>query len=232
MRYRLIGKRRAYPRKRRTGKRAVIGKRSLKRNPKNKNCIRVRTARWTLRRAKGYSRGLKGRYRTGADLGPQGIQGIPGPAGLQGEQGVPGTPGAQGAPGLQGPIGPQGEPGAAGVPGPQGDPGPTGPPGPPITGITILPTAQRYFYFAAEDIQAPVTIPANQFSDDEGAATEEFTGIGLNSYSNLFINGLLQEGSLYSLTAAALTLNIVGDVIYEGTPIIVETVQFQAQISS
>lgn len=218
-----------------------MGKRSLKRNPKNKNCIRVRTARWTLRRAKGFPRGLKGRHRTGADpglpgaqgnSGAPGIQGIPGPAGLQGEQGVPGPPGSQGAPGLQGPMGPQGEQGAAGEPGPQGAPGPTGPPGPPITGITILPTAQRYFYFAASDIQAPVTISANQFFNDEGVFTQEFTGIGLNSYSNLFINGLLQEGSLYSLTAAALTLNIVGDVIYEGTPIIVETVQFQAQISS
>lgn len=164
------------------------------------------------------------------EQGVQGVQGIPGVAGVKGEQGEPGIPGAQGSPGPQGPAGPQGAQGPAGEPGPQGVPGPAGPPGPPITGITILPAVQRYFYFAAMDIQAPVDIPASQFFDDEGAAAKQFAGVGSNGYSNLYINGLLQEGSLYNLTASTLSLNISGDVIYEGTPIIVETVEFNVQI--
>ena len=58
--------------------------------------------------------------------GPQGPQGLQGPAGTQGLPGTQGPAGPAGAPGLQGPAGSQGP---AGAPGPAGAQGPGGPPG-------------------------------------------------------------------------------------------------------
>ncbi|MFC9774167.1 DUF4183 domain-containing protein [Paenibacillus chitinolyticus] len=155
------------------------------------------------------------------------MPGPPGASGLPGPQGVPGPPGASGLPG---------PPGASGLPGPQGVPGPTGPQGPPgevfVPNVSVVPVVQRYFYFTPSDIQAPVVIPANHFTNDQGLVVAEFLNPGPNSYSNLFINGLLQEGSIYSVTAAALSINPGGDTITTDTPIILEIVQIFAQVTS
>ncbi|WP_312894440.1 DUF4183 domain-containing protein [Paenibacillus eucommiae] len=162
---------------------------------------------------------------TKTPLGKIGPRGPKGNRGAQGSQGVAGPPGPAGSAGPAGPAGAQGVQGIQGI---------TGPPGPPVivTGITVLPIAQRYFYFAVSDIQEPIIIPANQFTNDEGVITSEFVDVGNNSFVNLYINGLLQEGSLYSLSLHALTLHLNGDIIYSGTPIIVEVVQFSAQMTS
>lgn len=68
--------------------------------------------------------------------GPQGIQGVPGPAGRdstvpgpRGLKGDPGKPGADGKDGKNGERGKQGERGLKGEPGKQGDPGKQGEPG-------------------------------------------------------------------------------------------------------
>lgn len=95
----------------------------------------------------------------------------------------------------------------------------------------ITPAARRYFYSAAANIDLPIVIPANQFIDDNGVMTIVFSGIGPSSYANVYINGILQQDSLYTVSANALTLSLEqGDIIYQGTPIILETVQFSAQI--
>ncbi|WP_412674832.1 DUF4183 domain-containing protein [Aneurinibacillus thermoaerophilus] len=122
--------------------------------------------------------------------------------------------------------GPQGPPGP---PGPQGLPGLQGPPGSPGS-VAIIPTVQRYFYITNSDIQAPEVISATQFTNDNGGPISEFTNLGQNSYSNLYINGILQEGSLYSVSTSALTINPDGSTIFSGTSIILEIVQFSAQI--
>ncbi len=65
-------------------------------------------------------------------VGPQGPQGIQGPAGPQGPTGSPGPAGAAGPKGDPGPPGPKGatgETGATGTQGPKGDTGPQGPKG-------------------------------------------------------------------------------------------------------
>lgn len=54
-------------------------------------------------------------------VGPQGPQGIPGPAGAQGVAGVQGPAGAKGATGNTGPQGPRGATGATGPQGPAGN---------------------------------------------------------------------------------------------------------------
>ncbi|ANY70860.1 hypothetical protein BBD42_19865 [Paenibacillus sp. BIHB 4019] len=170
--------------------------------------------------------------------GSQGAQGLPGP---QGTQGPPGSQGTLGCPGPQGIQGPPGSQGTQGCPGPQGAQGPSGSQGPPgpqgpsgpaiLPNIIIVPSAQRYFYIVASDIQFHVTIPAKEFTNDEGALTTAFTGIGQNSYSNLYINGILQEGSIYSLNESALNINLNNQTIFLGTPIILEIIQFFAQVT-
>ncbi|MFC5649552.1 DUF4183 domain-containing protein [Paenibacillus solisilvae] len=125
---------------------------------------------------------------------------------------------------------PQGIPGPAG---PQGIQGPPGPPGPVfVPNIVILPIAQRYFYLATSDIQSLVTIPAQEFMNDEGTLITAFTTNGPNSYSNLYINGILQEGSLYDLNESALTIHVNNQTIFSGTPIILESIQFFARLTS
>ncbi|MFC7559547.1 DUF4183 domain-containing protein [Paenibacillus farraposensis] len=145
---------------------------------------------------------------------------MPGPAGLQGIPGSTGLRGPTGAQGITGPTGPQG------VTGPSG-------PAPDISDIEIIPTSERYFYTAPDDIESSVTIRADQFSAD--GVHEDFQRfyVGPNSYANLYINGMIQESTLYSLTLASLTIHLSqGESILSGTPIIVEIVQFSVRHSA
>ncbi|NOU85764.1 DUF4183 domain-containing protein [Paenibacillus sp. LMG 31460] len=140
-------------------------------------------------------------------------------------------PKVTGLQGMQGPPGPQGNKGPPGLQGIQGIPGPPGPPGLVIIpDIIILPTAQRYFYIMNSDTQSLVIIPVNEFTNDEGSFITKFTDYGQNSYSNLYINGILQESSIYSLNESALTINLNNQTLYSGTPVILEIVRFSAQI--
>jgi len=106
--------------------------------------------------------------------GPQGVQGLQGPAGPAGAMGMQGPAGAMGATGPQGPagavgaIGPQGPAGATGAIGPtgpqgsQGSQGSTGPAGPQgEAGTSALPTleVQSSLTFVAPHVfNPPVSI--------------------------------------------------------------------------
>lgn len=231
----------------------IITVRPLKRRKKHKKIIifKKRTTFSDTQEALG-PQGIQGNQGTigiqGA-IGPQGTQGSPGTLGIQGAIGPQGIQGSAGALGIQGAIGPQGiqgiqgSPGTLGTQGPQGLQGPEGPEGPQgpqgpqgpagtviIPDINILPAAQRYFYTMASDTQTPVVIPANVFINDEGAFITVFPDNGQNSYSNLYINGVLQEGSAYSFDENALTIAINNQTIFSGTPIILEVVSFLFQI--
>lgn len=190
--------------------------------------------------------------------GLQGIQGTPGPKGERGIDGLAGLPGIQGQRGLQGeqgPQGPQGPQGLQGLPGRQGDPGPQGqkgmrgeqgppglqgprgPEGPPgsivIPDITVLPTANRYFYEPESDLDLTfsATIPANQFMNDAGVPVTNLTTLGPNSFNNLYINGILQPGSAYHINSSNLFFPPQSSTIYAGTPIVIETVQLLATVT-
>ncbi|SFR23374.1 MULTISPECIES: DUF4183 domain-containing protein [Paenibacillus] len=187
--------------------------------------------------------------------GLTGVQGIPGLAGAQGISGTAGTPGVQGIPGIQGPAGTRGAPGVPGPAGVQGSPGATGVPGPTgsqgivgptgargitgptgpaadISNIEIVPTAERYFYLAPATIESSITIMADQFSVDGVQEAFQRFNVGSNSYANLYINGMIQESTLYSLTPLSLTIRLnEGEAILSGTPIIVEIVQFSVRSS-
>lgn len=178
--------------------------------------------------------------------GQQGLPGAHGPAGPQGVPGQPGVPGAQGpagprgelgqpgVPGAQGPAGLQGEPGQPGIPGVQGPTGPPGEQGPPgtVPGIEIIPTANRYFYFPDTDLDlsASVVIPATEFTNDDGDNITEFAGVGLTSFNNLYINGIVQPGNSYSVSAERLFFSSQSGVIFAGTPITIEIIIITANI--
>jgi hypothetical protein len=147
--------------------------------------------------------------------GPDGQQGLQGNQGAQGLQGNRGNLGNQGAQGLQGNRGSQGLPGSA-----------LG------ASIQIIPDVQRYFTIAHSDIQMTITntFNANLFVNDAGQVTDHFAEHGPNGYFNLYINAVMQEGSLYKVNAEALTIYATGQIIKAGTPIIVESIGFTATI--
>ncbi|UNK16484.1 DUF4183 domain-containing protein [Paenibacillus sp. N3/727] len=103
-----------------------------------------------------------------------------------------------------------------------------------IPSIFILPDVQRFFYELDSDIvlDAPLVINADQFTDDNGNAAVSLTDSGPNSYTNLFINGMIQEGRIYKVNSQAMIIESPGDYIHAGTPIILETHRFTAQIVS
>jgi hypothetical protein len=122
--------------------------------------------------------------------------------------------------------------GAQGPPGPQGIQGTQGPTGPSIIPHVIsMLTANRYFYVANADIALPTIIPANQFTNDDGESVAEFTDFDQSGFANLFINGIMQVGSTYSVSTNALTIRHDQDTLFAGTPIILETVRFSVQIT-
>ncbi|CAM4440022.1 DUF4183 domain-containing protein [Paenibacillus xylanexedens] len=190
--------------------------------------------------------GVQGPAGPQGESGQPGVPGAQGPAGPQGESGQPGVPGAQGpvgpqgepgqpgVPGAQGPAGPQGEPGQPGTPGVQGPTGPPGEQGPPgtVPGIEIIPTANRYFYFPDTDLDlsASVVIPATEFTNDDGDSITEFAGVGLTSFNNLYINGIVQPGNSYSVSAESLFFSSQNGVIFAGTPITIEIIIITANI--
>ncbi|MFC9706614.1 DUF4183 domain-containing protein [Paenibacillus sp. NPDC056933] len=180
--------------------------------------------------------GVPGLPGSQGPVGPPGKQGEPGlpggqgPAGPPGEQGVPGPPGS---PGPTGPKGEQGEPGLPGAQGPVGPPGEQGPPGS-VPGIEIVPAVNRYFYFPETDLDlsAPVTIPAMEFMNDEGDSATEFAGLGLTSFNNLYINGIVQPRNSYDVSVDMLFFPSQSGVLFAGTPIIVEIIRLTANITN
>ncbi|MFJ7971847.1 DUF4183 domain-containing protein [Psychrobacillus sp. NPDC096389] len=92
----------------------------------------------------------------------------------------------------------------------------------------IIPTINRYFYIATSNINLTngATIPANLFWNDNSDTVIEFNIYNPNGYANLYINAVLQEGGMYTVTSDSLTITPNVATIYAGTPIIIESVGF------
>ncbi|MEK4387352.1 DUF4183 domain-containing protein [Solibacillus sp. FSL W7-1464] len=97
-----------------------------------------------------------------------------------------------------------------------------------VPGGTIIPTINRYFYIVTEniDLSNGVILPANLFSDDNGNLVTEFEIFNPNGYVNLYINAVMQEGGIYTVTSASLTILPNNGTIFAGTPIIIESLGF------
>lgn len=93
--------------------------------------------------------------------------------------------------------------------------------------VNVTGTSSRFFNIlvAPFTIADGTTIAATTFLNDSGNATDSFPII-TNGYYNLYINGVLQEGDSYTITATELTFNTVTGTISAGTPMIVEAVEF------
>ncbi|MBW7456706.1 DUF4183 domain-containing protein [Paenibacillus sepulcri] len=173
---------------------------------------------------------LSGKSRSSKASGTSKVGSTSGPAKHQGLPGLQGSPGLQG---LQGPSGLQGSPGLEGPPGPQGATGPQGPPGSgTVPGITITPLVERYFYIVQTDTGLPAILPAALFTNDNQDSVTAFVEAGQNGYANLYINGIMQESSMYHASHIDLRIEADNQTIFAGTPIILEIIQFFARIIS
>ncbi|MCY9546507.1 DUF4183 domain-containing protein [Lysinibacillus xylanilyticus] len=95
----------------------------------------------------------------------------------------------------------------------------------------IIPTVNRYFYIATSDINLTngATLAASLFWDDVGNPATEFKIFNPNGYVNLYINAVMQEGGIYTLTPTSLALSPNNSTIYGGTPIIIESLGFSTK---
>ncbi|NMD69281.1 DUF4183 domain-containing protein [Bacillus sp. DNRA2] len=94
--------------------------------------------------------------------------------------------------------------------------------------LRVIPSVRRFFFICEEDIQLTEDhfLPANKFVSDQGNLITGFPYQKQNGYINLYINGVMQQSSIYSLSTKGLTIKNVGGTIYTATPIIIEIVEF------
>lgn len=92
--------------------------------------------------------------------------------------------------------------------------------------VNVTSTSTRFFNVLATPltISDGTTLTATTFLNDSGSAATTFP-IVTNGYYNLYINGVLQEGGSYSVSATELTFQTVTGTLPAGTPIIVEAVE-------
>ena len=92
--------------------------------------------------------------------------------------------------------------------------------------VNVSGTSTRFFNVLAAPLAVVdgTTVAATTFLDDSGTAATAFPEV-TNGYYNLYINGVLQEGDSYTITATELTFNGVTGSISAGTPLVVEAVE-------
>jgi len=96
------------------------------------------------------------------------------------------------------------------------------------TTVTTEPTVLNYFYTLdpAHIDAGTLTIPANAFVDDQGDTVTTITLADADTgYYLLFINGVLQQEGLYSVTANNVVIQDA-DTIKEDSPITLSVINF------
>ncbi|MGN4125598.1 DUF4183 domain-containing protein [Lysinibacillus sphaericus] len=93
--------------------------------------------------------------------------------------------------------------------------------------VNVTGSSTRFFNILATTLTVAdgTTIPATAFLNDSGVAATTFP-IVTNGYYNLYVNGVLQEGDSYTISASELTFNTVTGLISAGTPLVIEAVEF------
>ena len=96
--------------------------------------------------------------------------------------------------------------------------------------VNVTGTSTRFFDVLTANLAVTdgTTIAATAFLDDSGTAATAFPVV-TNGYYNLYINGVLQEGDSYTISATQLTFNGVTGTITTGTPLVVEAVELVTQ---
>lgn len=92
----------------------------------------------------------------------------------------------------------------------------------------IIVTMNRYFYVAVNNLVLTngVTLPVSDFIDDRGQHITEFKLFSPNGYVNFYVNALMQEGNMYTVTPTTVTIPPTNGTIFRGTPIIIESLGF------
>jgi hypothetical protein len=74
------------------------------------------------------------------------------------------------------------------------------------------------------------TIPADSFVDDADAPITDLPELTTTDYLNVYINGVLQQASLSTLTTASLVLDTVD--LTPGIPVMIEVGSFSNVVST
>lgn len=97
------------------------------------------------------------------------------------------------------------------------------------TTVKTMPEVKKYFYeLVTSDITSgTLTIPATSFVDEQGNVVTSITlATSDNGYYLLFINGVLQQDSLYTVSANDVVIPNIADDIEDGSPIILVVTDF------
>ncbi|MEK4387351.1 DUF4183 domain-containing protein [Solibacillus sp. FSL W7-1464] len=96
--------------------------------------------------------------------------------------------------------------------------------------VKVNGSSTRFFNVLAADLSVidGTTIAATAFLDDSGTAATAFPVV-VNGYYNFYINGVMQEGDSYTISATDLTFNNVTGTISAGTPLVIEAVELVTQ---
>ncbi|MGG3125029.1 DUF4183 domain-containing protein [Priestia megaterium] len=99
------------------------------------------------------------------------------------------------------------------------------------TTTSLTPAPARFTVFVTAPMVAGgiTSIPAASFIDDTGAAITTLPAVTTNSYANVYINGVIQPNSVYTLSTTALNID---DEVTVGAPVIVEFVTHTATSTS
>lgn len=106
--------------------------------------------------------------------------------------------------------------------------GPIAPPSEVVPEGVVIPTINRYFHILTSDLDLTngAILPATLFWNDHTDPITEFVIFSPNGYVNLYINAVMQEGGIYSLSNTALTITPYDGTLFRGTPIIIESLGF------
>lgn len=106
--------------------------------------------------------------------------------------------------------------------------GPIAPPTEVVPEGVVIPTINRYFHILTSDLDLTngAILPATLFWNDHTDPITEFVIFSPNGYVNLYINAVMQEGGIYSLSSTALTITPYDGTLFRGTPIIIESLGF------
>ncbi|MGE6575733.1 DUF4183 domain-containing protein [Paenibacillus xylanexedens] len=99
-------------------------------------------------------------------------------------------------------------------------------------GTVVTPATTRYFAaVAAGDIgETTITIAATSFVDDADAPVVAFPALTASQTYNVYVNGVMQQSSLSTVTTTSLVLDTVD--ISVGVPVTLEIASFANTVST
>ncbi|WP_068504714.1 DUF4183 domain-containing protein [Paenibacillus kribbensis] len=97
---------------------------------------------------------------------------------------------------------------------------------------TISPTSTRFFATITAGMigATETTIPAASFVDDANAPVVNLPTLAATDTSNYYVNGLVQQSSLFTLSTASLVIDSTD--ISVGVPVVIEISNFSGTAST